>query len=127
VECPAGNWVSIQLFEESNDEHDSEHAVRAIRHASEQMPACGHRIVVVKMPRRADTDDAACLFKARAAMRSQTYSNVDLVVLRCGDTGTGPALAFPGEVITPADAAFIRLLCVPMPPQRPGSAGTFLL
>lgn len=127
IGAPEGNWASVQLFELQNDVHDSERAVRLVRDAAEQLPARGRRVILVEMSREADVDDAARLYKARASMRAPYYSNVDIVVFRRGDTGTGRIVATPGEEISRADRDLIRILSAPMPPERPRSAELVLI
>ena len=84
-------------------------------------------MILVEMAREADVDDAARLYKARAAMRGPYYVNVDVVVFRRGDTGKGRIVATPGEEITRADRELISVLSQPMPPERPRSGGLLLL
>lgn len=124
---PVDNWASVKLFAQQNDEHDSERAVRLVRDAASQLPPRGRRMILVEMAREADVDDAARLYKARAAMRGPYYVNVDVVVFRRGDTGKGRIVATPGEEITRADRELISVLSQPMPPERPRSGGLLLL
>lgn len=117
VDAPEGNWASVRLFRLECDEYDSERAMRLVRDAAEQLPARGRRIIVVAMAHEADVEDAARLYKGRAAMRAPYYGNVDLVAFLCGDTKVR-IVATPGEQISKPDYELIDVLTQPMPPER---------